>query len=450
MGDELRWAARYQFLEELWRERDRIVFDPQLEQALHAGGEGSPAELLARLVPQAEPDARAWMVLANDRRAASFARQHAGTVFVGLDGAAELATDEAWQVALVTLPALGEGGRESLAPELLALLDVLGEKAGEDPERSVVLALACEPSESDATYERLADLVEELFGDARIYGLARPAMAAAFDFGRLFEDEEPDDEADVAIEVDTTLGSDPAFILYLAVIGDRLPAEGLTFIELPSEPSGGESRSTGASGSEGAELGAMRAQLSESQRRGDLQAIERLSLLEKLEQAEEELARLRGGEPAPARSDTAEPNERLDAVLARERALRWENERLRGELDNLRARPVEALEAELAELRARLAEAEAELEALDEELEEAAVEDAIAEESEAEADVLDDTAGKPEVAFEIVVSESESQGRQRKLLRGRLDTLIARLERGAELPALELHRELAAIRRVLR
>jgi hypothetical protein len=64
--------------------------------------------------------------------------------------------------------------------------------------------------------------------------------------------------------------------------------------------------------------------------------------------------------------------------------------------------------------------------------------------------VLDDTAGKPEVAFEIVVSESESQGRQRKLLRGRLDTLIARLERGAELPALELHRELAAIRRVLR
>lgn len=450
MGDELRWAARYQFLEELWRERDRIVFDPQLEQALHAGGEGSPAELLARLVPQAEPDARAWMVLANDRRAASFARQHAGTVFVGLDGAAELATDEAWQVALVSLPALGEGVRESLAPELLALLDVLGEKAGEDPERSVVLALACEPSESDATYERLADLVEELFGDARIYGLARPAMAAAFDFGRLFEDEEPDDEADVAIEVDTTLGSDPAFILYLAVIGDRLPAEGLTFIELPSEPSGGESRSTGASGSEGAELGAMRAQLSESQRRGDLQAIERLSLLEKLEQAEEELARLRGGEPAPARSDTAEPNERLDAVLARERALRWENERLRGELDNLRARPVEALEAELAELRARLAEAEAELEALDEELEEAAVEDAIAEESEAEADVLDDTAGKPEVAFEIVVSESESQGRQRKLLRGRLDTLIARLERGAELPALELHRELAAIRRVLR
>lgn len=449
MGDELRWAARYQFLEELWRERDRIVFDPQLEQALHAGGEGSPAELLARLVPVGEPDARVWMTLANDRRAAAFARQHAGTVFVGLDGAAELATDETWQVALVSLPELGEDGRESLAPELLALLDVLGEKAGEDPERNVVLALACEPSESDSAYERLADLVEELFGDARIYGLARPAMAAAYDFGRLFEDEGEGEDADVAIEVDTTLGSDPAFGLYLAIVGDRLPAEGLTFIELPSEPSSGEGR-VAASGPEASEFGAMRAQLAESQRRGDLQAIERLSLLEKLEQAEEELARLRGGEPARESSSASEPNERLDAVLARERALRWENERLRGELDNLRARPVEALEAELAELRARLAEAEAELEALDEELEEAAVEDAIAEEDDAGAAELDDTAGKPEVAFELVLSESESQGRQRKLLRGRLDKLIARLERGAELPALELHRELAAIRRVLR
>ena len=58
MGDERRWAARYQFLEELWRERDRIVFDPELEHALHAGSEGSPAELLGRLLPDAEPDAR--------------------------------------------------------------------------------------------------------------------------------------------------------------------------------------------------------------------------------------------------------------------------------------------------------------------------------------------------------------------------------------------------------
>lgn len=451
MGDELRWAARYQFLEELWRERDRIVFDPQLEQALHADIEGSPSELLARLLPGDEPDARVWMTLANDRRAASFARQNSGTVFVGLDAAAELATDEAWQVALVSLPALGEGGREALGPELLALLDVLGEKAGEDPERSVVLALACEPSESEAAYERLADLVEELFGDARIYGLARPAMAAAYDFGRIFDDaEQADDE--VAIEVDTTLGSDPSFGLYLAVVGDRVPAEGLTFVELPSEAPGEQ----GPRGGEpaGDDLGAMRAQLAESQRRGDLQAIERLSLLEKLEQAEERaaslgeaLARARGGEAEPASGAAPEGGERLDAVLARERALRWENDRLRGELDNLRARPVESLEAELASLRARLAEAEDELEELDEELEEAAIEDAMAHET----DETDETAGEPNVAFELVVENADSPARERerKRLRAALDKLLARLERGAELPALELHRELSALRKML-
>ncbi|MFV8753359.1 hypothetical protein ACNOYE_22650 [Nannocystaceae bacterium ST9] len=467
MGDERRWAARYQFLEELWRERDRIVFDSELEQALHVGVEGSPAELLARLLPDREPDARVWMTLGNDRRAASFARARSGTVFVGLDASAELATDEAWQVALIKLPALvGEGsGREQLSAEQLALLDVLGDKCSEDPERSVALMLACEPGGEERAYERLAELVEELFGDARIYGLARPGMAAAFDFGRLFE---ADDEAgegeepDVAIEVDTTLGSDPRFELYVAVIGDRVPAEGLTFIELPGDGSTGEPSGRAPGGEPSDEIGAMRAQLAEAQRRGDMQAIERLALLEKLEQAEDraaglgdELERLRDGGPSSRGESTGEregvADPRLDAVLAREQSLRWELERVRGELDNLRARPVETLEAEAASLRARLVDAEGELERFKAELLDVLAEaEAEAEELEGAEGDDDDDDEHDDVAFEVVVQgDPPARSRERQRLRGQLDRLLLRLERGADVSALELHRELAAIRKSL-
>ena len=93
MSDQRRWAARYQFLDELWHGRDRIVFDPEIEQALQANVEGSAGELIARLLPDVEPDARVWMSLTHERRAASLARARSGTVFVGLDAAAEIATD---------------------------------------------------------------------------------------------------------------------------------------------------------------------------------------------------------------------------------------------------------------------------------------------------------------------------------------------------------------------
>lgn len=460
MGDERRWAARYQFLEELWRERDRIVFDPELEQALHAGVEGSPGELLGRLLPGEGPDARVWMSLTNERRAAMFARARPGTVFVGLDGAAELATDEDWQVALIWLPA-GSSGRDQLSPDLLALLDVLGDKCSDDPERTVVIAVACEPGGgSDQTYERLADLVDELFGDARIYGLASPTMAAAYDFGRLVEDVDADADSE-SIEVDTTLGSDPQFDLYLAVIGDRLPAKGLTFIELASDDLG-LGRGSAAGPSE--EIAAMRAQLAEAQRRGDVQAIERLSLLEQLEQAEERAADPRGpqtrptpAEGLPSQSPTAD-SLRLDAVLAREQALRWELEQVRGELgsrpsaaETWRARPVEALEAETAALRARLADAQAEIERLgterdqdDEDLDESDLDEG------EPLDEREDPLDESDVAIEVVVqAEPPARSRERQRLRGRIDQLLLRLERGAELSALELHRELVALRRML-
>jgi uncharacterized protein YgfB (UPF0149 family) len=307
MGDERRWAARYQFLEQLWRGRDRIICDREIEAALHAGVDGPLGELLAQLLPGNGGDARAWVALHNDRRAVSFARSRSGTVFAGLDEAGELASEEDWQVALINLDNLDVGGPSE---QLEALLEILGERSEDREDCSVVLTIACGDDE-DQSYEQLASLVEERFGDARIYGLTRPVMAAFYDFGTILEpaadegeaegDEaegEGEESAAPGIEVDNTLGTDaPRFDAFVAVIGTRLPGEGVTFVELPSrqESAGtgrkGSSASTASSG-EAEELAALRLQLAEAQRRGDMHAIERQSLLERLEQAEDRITSL--------------------------------------------------------------------------------------------------------------------------------------------------------------
>jgi hypothetical protein len=444
MGDERRWAARYQFLEQLWRGRDRIICDRELEGALHAGVEGPLAGLLGDLIPAEGGDARAWVALHNDRRAASFARTRSGTVFVGLDEAAELASDEGWQVALVELDSV------NLGPALEAFLEILGERAEDEPGRSVILTLACGDDE-DLTYEELAGLVEELFGDGRIYGLTSPGMLAFYDFGPVLE---PEDEAEdaagaaVGIEVDNSLGSEePRFEAFVAVVGARLPGEGVTFIELPprGEPAGAGASSGRGSRGEGEELAALKVQLAEAQRRGDMQAIERQALLEKVEQAEdrisalvEELEELREGEGGEAERGVEGGGEgpRLDEALAREQTLRWELDRLRGELDNLRARPVEELEAEVASLRAQLERAEAELEREEAELERE------------EAELGEAAAAELARMFEEQ-EPSTAQAREWMQARSKLDHLLRKLERGGQLSALELHRELSGLRRLL-
>lgn len=484
MGDERRWAARLQFLDELWRGRDRIVLDLDVEQALAKSAAEPFADLLERLLPADEEDARAWMALHDERRAATFARARSGTVFVGLDAAAELASDEDWEVALVMLPE----PREQMSADLLAFLEVLGDKTSDDPDRTVVLAVPIErdgakDDAEDRTYEALADLVDELFGDARIYGLARPGMAAFFDFGRVLADEGEGEagEESIDIEVDNTLGSEqPRFDLFLAVIGDRVPSEGLTYVELPPDegapiratiqaaekafvsPAGGEKAGDD-------EVAALRAQLAEAQRRGDLQAIERLALLEKLEQAEERAAGL--GEQLERRHAAAGAVElgsgqteggegpRLDAVLAREQALRWELDRTRAELERLQARPVETLEAEVAALRARLRDSEAESQRLRDRVAEAEGALSALEGGSDELDQFDvidaelsDALAEQALLDELERSMSvETPARERKRLEslGRLDRTLRKLERGADVSALELHRELVAIRKLL-
>jgi hypothetical protein len=474
MGDERRWAARYQFLDELWRGRDRIVCDRELEAALHAGAEGSLAELLARLIPGDAGGDRAWVALHNDRRAASFARERSGTVFVAMDEAAEIASDEGWQVALVHLgssdnPAGPSTRADLLGPGVESFLEVLGERLEDDAERSVVLSLPCGSNE-DLSYELLTELVEELFGDGRIYGLTRPGMAAFYDFGPVLEsDAEADgeDQAAADIEVDNSLGSEsPRFEVFLAVVGASVPGEGVTFIELPaarSEPRG----SGGAGGAGGAasgddELAAVRVQLAEAQRRGDLQAIERQSLLEKLEQAEDRIASLEeqlddasarasGAESSAAGPATAE-GPRIDEVLAREQTLRWELQRLRGEIERLEARPVEELEAEVASLRAELEQTRTELDELTSGLDELGHDDQgddgddeDQDEDDGDLSLLLDQLDQLEAADE----PSPAQIREWRRARSKLDHLLRKLERGGRLSALELHRQLASLKKLL-
>ncbi|MFO7563339.1 MAG: hypothetical protein R6X02_11910 [Enhygromyxa sp.] len=462
MGDERRWAARYQFLDALWRGRDRIVCDRELEAALHAGVEGPLGELLAALLPgdgsrgSADPTGhneggeRAWVALHNHRRAASFARERSGTVFVALDEAAEIASDEAWQVALVHL--------DELASALEPFLEVLGERLEDDPERSVVLSLPC-TSDEDSCYEQLAELVEPLFGDARIYGLTRPNMAAFYDFGPVLEPEGEDAEApaEADIEVDNTLGSEaPRFELFLAVVGARVPGEGVTLVELPGpEPRAAQLGRSAPAGED--ELAAVRVQLAEAQRRGDLHAIERQSLLEKLEQAEDTIASLEDqlGETserdeAPQGSGAEPASPRLDELLAREQTLRWELERMRGEIERLEARPVEELEAEVASLRAALEQAQRELESAEARLAAATViEDDV--EGELDDELDDETLARLAQMLEADEGElpTAAQLREWQRAQSKLEHLLRKLERGGRLSALELHRELVVLKKSL-
>lgn len=447
MGDERRWAARYQFLEQLWRGRDRIVCDGELEAALHADVEGPLAGLLDELVPR-DADAgtgRAWVALHAGRRAAGLSRVRAGTVFASLDDAVELGSDEDWGVALVNL------GDASIDEALDPFLEVLAERVEDNPARSVVLTLGCGDDE-DACYEALAELVEELFEDGHIYGLTRPGMAAFYDFGPVLEAEAEAEDGTAAIEVDNSLGSEaPRFEAFVAVIGPTKAAEGLTFVELPArwEAQAG-SASASASLGRGAdpaatraeleELAALRVQLAEAQKIGDRQAIDRQRLLEELERAEDRIAGLEEeldlGEGDEAEVQR-EHGERLDEALAREQSLRWEVERLRGELEHQQVRPVDELEAEVASLRAQLAQAERELDEL--ELEDA--DEARAEAGETEAgEVLAELADALDADM-----PTPAQAREWMQARGRLEQLLRKLERGGQLSALELHRELRAL-----
>lgn len=370
MTDDLRWAVRYAFLEDLWRDRPRVVVDAGLEAALREGsrgrgGEGPLDELVDALVPRVSK-ARTWMAVADEAVARELAQTRPGTGFLPRGSFADVVAHRDWAVALVELSALHDD-----APGGKRLREVLAERAQEG--RTVIVSARSAPGEEDedAGFAALSQLLDDELGGGRIFGVYRPPMAAVIDFGG-DEDEEDearegdddaddeaadDDDGDVPLSFDNTLGSQsPAFVEYVAVAG-RVPVlpVGMTLVELPA----------GAPSAEQSSDGALRAQLVQAQRQAELAAIDRQTLLEKVDALESAQARLEQQaaelrdhlaravtEEAP---QAAEAAQRLQAALADNQALRWKSQQLERELEAAKARPVEALEAEVAALRAELA-----------------------------------------------------------------------------------------------
>lgn len=352
MTDDLRWAVRYAFLEDLWRDKPRVVVDAGLEAALREGsrtrgGEGPLDALVDALVPRT-PRARTWMAVADEAVARELAQTRPGTGFLPRGSFADVVAHRDWAVALVELVALHDD-----APGGPRLRQVLAERAQEG--RTVVVSARSAPGQEDedAGFAALAELVEDELGGGRIFGVTRPPMAAVIDFG---DDGDEDEDEEVPLSFDNTLGSqEPAFVEYVAVAGE-LPAlpEGMTLVELPA----------GAPSVEQSSDGALRAQLVQAQRQAELAAIDRQALLEKVDALESAQARLEQQaselrdhlaravtEEAP---QAAEAAQRLQAALADNQALRWKAQLLERELESAKARPVEVLEAEVAALRAEL------------------------------------------------------------------------------------------------
>jgi hypothetical protein len=538
--------ARYQFLEDLWRGQDRIVFDTALEEGLRSGGPGlghqshpALAALCDALLPREVVEESVWVALANPRRAAEYARLRGGTTFVGLDEAPGVGTDEDWQVALVDLGGMmaqaGEADdarvSERLEARLAALLEVLGERAAQG--RTVAVS-APATAEGGLDYETFAALLGELLPTARVYGISTADAALVFDFGEVevevevegevegdgdeddldlraeydegdlapvgdgdreadeyeadldaaedewtdhgmdgidrdidpdIDDDEDQDEDgfddgdDVSVDYDNSLGDEePRVIAWVAVHSRRELTDGMTVIELPSSPAPGP----------GPRDSALRAQLAQVQRQADLTAIERQRLAEQLDEAEERIASLveereqliedeldadaSGGEvidlvapvadPSPVgvhsggRSGdqgTAESAARLDAALVREQVLRWELNQVKAELEQVRSRPVDELEAELARLRAQLA---------------ARAPDRSGQNGSPAAprrEASDEASAETVFVFTETTPPILAMAAESPRLRGELDRLLRRIERGG-MPTLELHRALKRLR----
>ncbi|HWB82469.1 MAG TPA: hypothetical protein VG755_46220 [Nannocystaceae bacterium] len=398
---EMRWAARYTFLDPLWRGRARLIVDPELEAVLRrltdepegvADGDAPWRELLAALVP-VERGVPVWMLVRGDELARSLAPHWPGTRFMSIASAEDLLERAPWELALVHL-AEGVDDRQTevvgsmvtrVEPSSSASLRRAGELLTElgstiDRGRQVVVST----SGDDVDYDGFAQLVGDRLPGARIYGAYRPAMVAFVEFDDEADDEDGelrsgdaiagelsdartnvrmdswdtgDDEEDeygeedaVPLSFDNTLvATEPSFGTWLAVAGDGVElAEGLTLVELPAaaehEPA----------------AGALRRQLHETRRLADLGALERQRQVERIDALTADNAALREAvtqlrEQLAGALDPSAAAERLDAALAREQSLRWRVAALERELAELRVRPVDELEAELARLRAELA-----------------------------------------------------------------------------------------------
>lgn len=434
----MRWAARYAFSDDLWRSKPRVVVDPALERALlsglPAGEDAEPVrDLVDALLPAREDvESPAWMGVRDEEVASGLSRLRPGTTFVAIDRLPALLRDSDWDVALVDLDAVPVQPGDNPALGALGWLGLRG-----SVQRSVVVWGAA-GEEGGLEYEALADaMMEQLWTRGcvqRIYGLYQPAMAAVVDFGESLElDDGGDleitltvhpselrggDDADeeVPLYFDNSLGAqEPELDFLLGVCTATSLPDGLGLIELPAAAAG---RPSG-----------IRAQLASSQQRAERAEVERQELLDRLDAMQRENRELRAAvEAGPGPFDALARDEALETAMAREQALKWKVSALEHQLSQALARPVEALEAEVARLTAV-----------------AAVPTAVSGDFEAPGDPA--PSGRREQHEELVVLVQDPA--RDEALAARLRALVHRLERGG-IGVLALRRELDAIARRLR
>lgn len=371
------WAGQYLLLDELWRGRERIVFDPLLNQLILAPGgdelgwdrEGRVHEMLEELL--AQDSAGVWLLFENLHRVARAGVDPSLFGARALHDGPLLALRRHWEVAMVDVTRLldsicsarrGESASDmGLAPEA-SLVDALLSSLEED--RNLVLwtrADANAPGDSDRL-KALFQLFQDAPGASRlepqIVGVSRAPMLQAYPLSNSRQ------EACEGVEVDNRLGTDyPDFCYYMAVLGPRVPA-GVTLVELPMSSEWGTQR-VGTVERRSPERRTLRDRLDFVEQELEASERSRLDILRDLDQATQHVAELEDElddlRDAPGLREAAAPEESEPSIAVDHShaqalllAASWELESLRGQLQELRSRPVEVIEAENARLRAAL------------------------------------------------------------------------------------------------
>ena len=373
MPIEPRWAARTQLLRELWEGRDRIIIDPALERLLASAGVGARRrnDACAEVAYALLSGGGRVRLLAEDPRSLPGARRYAGLEVADADASAAILDSAPWQVALVDLGRyLGADASPSrmlrrdlpgLARRLdrraIALLDVLADGAAQG--RVVIVTV----SASEVKVAEFQALIEACFERAHLLGIAPLPVMAAVDFGVVARDDDGrGGDGEVGIAFDNSLGTDPKFLEYVAVVGQQL-AGGLTLFEIPQPAKATRNNRQGAD--------TLRIQMSQARRQLELAAAARESLVEQLDSAqsraraleeraaalEARLAETAWGPGEAGREDAPVEARSHAALQALVTSLRWQLEKSEDQRDRLAERPVGVLEAEVASLRAQLEEA---------------------------------------------------------------------------------------------